>query len=83
MPNGECYLLGRAWTLLGSRKILDAKRAADWASEPQANIAQPKRESTWHLQRPVHIILVLVQDALLGAIELESLLTEKKTFLLN
>jgi hypothetical protein len=43
--------LGQAWTMLGSRKnskpekCLTAKRAADWASELPANIAQPKRMS--------------------------------------
>jgi hypothetical protein len=40
--------------------------AADLASELPANIAQPKREGAWPPQRPVHIILVLVQDALLA-----------------
>jgi hypothetical protein len=30
---------------LEARKMLDAKRAADWASERQANIAQLKRMS--------------------------------------
>jgi hypothetical protein len=42
-----------------ARKML----AADWASERQANIAQPKRVSAGHPQRQVH--------AVLGAFELQ------------
>jgi len=34
------------------------ENAADRASEPQANIAQPKRESAWPPQRPVHYAAV-------------------------
>ena len=47
-----------------ARKMLENR--ADRASELQASIAQPKRVSAWHPQRPVHIILALAQDALLG-----------------
>ena len=41
---------------LEARKLL-AVGAADRASELQANIAQPKRMSAGHPQRPVHAVL--------------------------
>ena len=42
---------------LDNQKRLDAKRAADRASEPQANTAQPKRMSAGTPQRPVRALL--------------------------
>jgi hypothetical protein len=41
--------------ILRRRKLLEI--AADWASERQANIAQPKRVSAGHPQRRVHALL--------------------------
>jgi len=54
---------------LEARKLL-AVGAADRASELQANIAQPKRMSAGHPQRPMH--------ALLGAVGLEDSLAKNR-----
>ena len=52
---------GRAWTLFGSTKNSKPRvremLEADWASELQANIAQPKRVSAGHPQRQLHAVL--------------------------
>ena len=59
LPNG---LRSGGWAGVDSvweQKKLEARKmlavgAADWASEPQANIAQPKCEGAWPPQRRVH-----------------------------
>ena len=56
--------LGRAAGSRPTGKMLRRRKlpeiAADWASERQANIAQPKRVSAGHPQRRVHALLAAV-----------------------
>ena len=67
---GGRMALGRAWTLLRSRKKTRSQKmlavgVADWESEPQANIVQSKRLSA-ELPSFHCIILAIAQGALLG-----------------
>ena len=52
------------------------ENGADWANEPPASIAQNKRIGACHPTRQVHIIPMLLRDALLGAVDLEDLLAD-------
>jgi len=69
---GAGAVVNSAWEQkkLEARKLLDAKRAADRASELPANIAHPKRMSAGAPQHPMH--------TLLGAVGLEDSLAKNR-----